>query len=307
MRKKTIEELNKTLLEKYPQDNIHFIKYQDMKSECQIECDNCHTIYTFKRAEGVFKRKEYFCHKCKDTPEWKKQKEYFIQWLSNQNDFTLVDNLDNIHSSQAHVKCKCNKCGLVQQNKSVYDYYNGKQCFCQTKSIKKPIEVLNKELEENGYELLEEYINTDVPTLVKRKICGHQFKARVQAILSDKYYCPLCHLSKGEERIFNYLKENSIELIIRQYKIYTYKKCFIDFFLPTYNLFIEYNGVQHYKEISHFGGQEKFIEQQKRDNSIKEYCKNNNIELLEISYKDFDNIEKILDGVIMSARKQSGD
>jgi hypothetical protein len=34
MRKKTIEELNKALLEKYPQDNIHFIKYQDMKSEC---------------------------------------------------------------------------------------------------------------------------------------------------------------------------------------------------------------------------------------------------------------------------------
>ena len=31
---------------------------------------------------------------------------------------------------------------------------------------------------------------------------------------------------------------------------------FVDFYLPKYNLFIEYNGKQHYEPIEYFGGQQ---------------------------------------------------
>lgn len=36
---------------------------------------------------------------------------------------------------------------------------------------------------------------------------------------------------------------------------------YIDFYIPEYNIFIEYNGEQHYVPIEHFGGELQFSEQ----------------------------------------------
>jgi hypothetical protein len=60
----------------------------------------------------------------------------------------------------------------------------------------------------------------------------------------------------------------------------------IDFYIPFLNLFVEYNGRQHY-ELVHFNSSnekaiENFKKQQLRDKQLREYCKNNNINLLEI-------------------------
>ena len=56
--------------------------------------------------------------------------------------------------------------------------------------------------------------------------------------------------------------------------------------------FIEYNGKQHYKPIKFFGGEKTLKRQQYRDNLVKQYCMNNNIDLLEIMYSEsFSNVE----------------
>ena len=60
---------------------------------------------------------------------------------------------------------------------------------------------------------------------------------------------------------------------------------------------IEFQGIQHYKPVEIFGGLKKFKEQQINDNIKRKYCKNNNIYLLEISYKDIESISEILDKV----------
>ena len=52
----------------------------------------------------------------------------------------VIDDLNKIHKSQDHIRCKCTKCGRVQENKNIYDYYAQKQCFCQSKSTKKPLD-----------------------------------------------------------------------------------------------------------------------------------------------------------------------
>lgn len=101
--------------------------------------------------------------------------------------------------------------------------------------------------------------------------------------------CPKCKESKGEKLIRKYLEDNRIQYIF-QYKVEIdrsinstgYSK--IDFYLPDYNTFIEYNGVQHYVSVKHFGGKLKFEHQQERDEYIRQYCDNNNIHLLELSY-----------------------
>jgi hypothetical protein len=50
--------------------------------------------------------------------------------------------------------------------------------------------------------------------------------------------------------------------------------------------------MQHYKPISFFGGQKGFDYLQSRDKIKEQYCLNNNLNLIIISYKD--NIEETL-------------
>ena len=69
-----------------------------------------------------------------------------------------------------------------------------------------------------------------------------------------------------------------------------------DFYLPKYNICIEYNGVQHYKKVEIFGGDKAFEEQKKRDKLKREYCKKNNIKLIEIAYND--NIKVSMDNIL---------
>lgn len=102
--------------------------------------------------------------------------------------------------------------------------------------------------------------------------------------------CPKCSKSHGEHYVEQYLIKNNIKYI-EQYKIEIDKDinstgfAYIDFYLPDYNLFIEYNGEQHYVPMRFSGGEIAFEKQQKRDKYIKNYCINNNINLMEISYK----------------------
>ena len=59
-----------------------------------------------------------------------------------------------------------------------------------------------------------------------------------------------------------------------------------DFYLPDYNCCVEYDGIQHFKPIKRFGGIVSFEENLIRDKIKNEYCKNNNIHLIRISYKE---------------------
>lgn len=70
------------------------------------------------------------------------------------------------------------------------------------------------------------------------------------------------------------------------YKLLNHQYCFIDFYLPKYNTFIEYNGQQHYRPVKIFGGEGNFKKQLERDTYVREYCSKNKINLIEISYKD---------------------
>ena len=59
----------------------------------------------------------------------------------------------------------------------------------------------------------------------------------------------------------------------------------IDFFLPQYNLAIECQGEQHFKAIELYGGEERLVFTQTRDNIKYEKCKKHNIKMLYIVQK----------------------
>ena len=49
---------------------------------------------------------------------------------------------------------------------------------------------------------------------------------------------------------------------------------------------IEYDGLQHYKSISHWGGEDGLKERKYNDELKSHYCLDNNIKLFRIKYND---------------------
>jgi len=131
----------------------------------------------------------------------------------------------------------------------------------------------------------------------KCKKCNYEWESHIWSRTGLNCGCPACNKSRGEEQIKMFLEDKSIN--------YTYQKMFygcknifslrFDFYLPLFNLCIEYQGIQHYKIIKYFGGEKVFNNCQVRDKIKRDYCHVNNIKLLEIPYWDFDNIEEILE------------
>ena len=108
--------------------------------------------------------------------------------------------------------------------------------------------------------------------------------------------CPCCHESNGEKKISKILSNLNINYIAQ----YKFNDCFykdklrFDFYLPDYNICIEFDGGQHYEIVEWFGGLDNFINTKIRDTIKNEYCKKNNIKLIRKPYWEFDNMENII-------------
>lgn len=102
--------------------------------------------------------------------------------------------------------------------------------------------------------------------------------------------CPKCNESIGEKKIRNILKEYDIKF--ESQVVIELTKLSFDFYIPAYNTYIEFDGIQHYKPIEFFGGIQAFKQQQINDNIKNAFCKVNHITLLRIKYDD-DVLEKL--------------
>jgi hypothetical protein len=132
----------------------------------------------------------------------------------------------------------------------------------------------------------------------KCKECGREWPSVISS-RNKGNGCPQCSESKGEIKIRERLQLNNIYYISQKEfegliglgnGLLSY-----DFYLPKYNLLIEYQGEQHEKYIPGFHKSiEDFEKQQEHDKRKREYAKEHKIKLLEIWYYDFDNIEEIL-------------
>lgn len=103
--------------------------------------------------------------------------------------------------------------------------------------------------------------------------------------------------SKGEHKIRNYLIEQNLKYNLQK----KFDDCKnvrplpFDFYIPKYKTLIEFNGIQHYEPISHFGGEEQLRIQKKNDAIKKKFAKENGFDFIEISYEKENDIVKILD------------
>lgn len=103
--------------------------------------------------------------------------------------------------------------------------------------------------------------------------------------------------SKGEKVISEFLNNNNLQFS----KEYTFEDCKgkrrvlpFDFYLPKYNICIEFDGKQHYKLDSFNHRLSDLMDRKYIDNIKTNYCKMNSIKLIRIPYWEIDNIEEIL-------------
>lgn len=135
--------------------------------------------------------------------------------------------------------------------------------------------------------------------------CGEEFERRMGSVnrVDTGIKCIKCNASKGEVKIVKILNSfnftNNID--------YVSQKEFeglvglrggnlsYDFYLPKYNLLIEYQGEQHCEYKKGFVKNKKsFIKQLEHDRRKFNYAINNNIDILYIYYWQYDEIEDIL-------------
>lgn len=183
---------------------------------------------------------------------------------------------------------KCPKCAYKNRaNKTRLDY----------NIIKNKI----REITNGEYELVSKnYINNCTPIDIIHNECGRILKVSYSNFISNGVRCSCKSESKGELEVERILNIFNIEYI-PQYKFYNCKNkrsLPFDFYLPKYNTCIEYQGRQHYESVEIFGGEKQLLIQKNNDNIKREYCKNNNIKLVEIPYWDFNNIEKYIKNII---------
>ena len=131
--------------------------------------------------------------------------------------------------------------------------------------------------------------------------CGHEWHTPPNSVLHGRG-CPICNVSHGALRIKKILDSLDIkyELEHRFNDCKDIRSLPFDFYIPSKNICIEYDGEQHFMPVK-FGKsqtkeqmQEKFDLQLRRDKIKTAYCSDKNILLIRIPYTEFNNIDKIL-------------
>ena len=289
-----IEEAKKTHKDKY---DYSLIDYKRTNVKVKIIC----------KIHGIFKQQPInhlrgagcpFCSK-----NIKKTQEEFIEKATlvhnNKYDYSLVNYINN----KTKVKIICKKHGVFEQ---LPNSHTIQKCGCpkcaneetaikQTFTSEKFIEE-SKKIHGNKYDYsLVDYKNarTKVKIICKK----HGMFEQIAYCHQQGAGCPVCNYSKGEERIQNYLIDNNIkfepqkkynDLIDNSYLSY-------DFYIPSKNLLIEFNGMQHYEWEQYFQPTYRdFLVQKHHDWLKRKYAKDNNINLLTIPYWELYNIDKIL-------------
>ena len=224
------------------------------------------------------------------------QKPEYHQLLLLLYDYSLVDYKNN----NSKVKIICQKHGIFEQKPR--NHTSGQGCLL-CKHDKMKLNIVDFIQRSNvthdfcyDYSLVE-YKNNYTKVKIICKKHGIFEQAPNYHILGQG--CPSCKKSLMEEKISKLLDELNIYYCRQQ----IFKKCKninclpFDFYIPEKNMVIEYHGKQHYEPIKWFGGLKTFNYIKNNDIIKKQYCDNNNIRFVEISYKDDKKINDIINEI----------
>lgn len=220
------------------------------------------------------------------------------------NDWLVLDIIppeNNKHHTSALCECTC---GTIKKVNITYLLSEkSKNCGCGRK--KKLSDIKGKNLIGQRFgklvvtELLEER-NKFRRRLYRCKCdCGNTCVVSSVCLLNHHTSSCGCILSSNNLYIHNYLIDKNIKHEPEYPVCINGQRFRFDFYLSDYNLFIEYDGEQHYKPVKFAGQSDKdaeiqFDKTKKHDVIKNKYCEDNNINLLRIPYWEKKNIDTII-------------
>lgn len=144
------------------------------------------------------------------------------------------------------------------------------------------------------------YVNNDTNVTLTCKEHHIEFETSPDTHLRGSGACPMCTRSIGEAKIYGYLSRHKIKFFTQHKIEHNNPLCkrqylVVDFYIPEYNVVIEYNGKQHYQHVEFFHSDGFTLEDQKiRDNTLVDILTSKGIRLLTIKYNKIDEIDDIL-------------
>lgn len=289
-RAKTFEEVYEKAQEKGFELIKVFKKEGDKKKYVELKCSHGHTFE--KRMDDLFSKKnELNCPFCKGS---KLSIDKVIERMKEYNKEILSMPKEVNAKTKITVKCSC---GNIHE--TTYDGVREGCSECRNKDLRLTMEEAKNIASKYGYTILEkEYTNLTTPM---KMICPHGHECTIPLKnFYDKKGCPKCRKSKGEKEIERYLKEHNIDFKDE----HSFEKCRyknpleFDFYIPSLNMCIEFDGEQHYEPRTFSGDKGKalikFEEDKKRDAIKNKFCEDNGIILVRIPYWDLKNIDSIL-------------
>lgn len=218
----------------------------------------------------------------------------FVKEKIEESKYTLISTEYIDHKSLLLIQCDKNH----EPYESTWDNFrDGHRCRrCYFEGLRLEYDFIKSEIEKEKYTLLSLlYENNKTPLTIQcdkkhepYETCWNNFQQNNR--------CPHCNRSKGEEAIQEFLTKLGLGYIsqYRDSRCKNKNPLPFDIYVPSLNLKIEWDGREHNEPVEIFGGEEGFKERQINDEIKNRFCVDNKINLVRISYKNYDNIENVL-------------
>lgn len=226
-------------------------------------------------------------------------------WQAQPN----INIIGDYHGTHKKVHCKCTVCGTEWEAMPSNLIRLNTGCpICKQKDLIQNLRWSQHEVDEMLRSRRPDVIlKSNYNTFNDKMICycaehGVTYQQSLARLLEGHRGCQACQKkSNGEIRLRTFLDQIGISYEPQK----SFEDCKhvkvlkFDFYLPEYNIAIEYDGEGHYKPIDFAGkgplwAKEQFLLNQKRDAIKNNYCDNNNIMLIRIPYFEYDNMETYL-------------
>ena len=165
--------------------------------------------------------------------------------------------LDPYTHQRTKIRILHKKCGIISDFNPSNTLYNGCKCpICfktrkySDSEVKNLIDIKTDgrfEYIGSGYKNNKSYIDI-IHKSSQCKCKNRPFKTKLNTILFyNTTSCPYCNMSSGEEKISKILDDLKIEY---EYQVKLFDSLFMmDFYIPSKNIFLEYDGKQHFESI----------------------------------------------------------
>lgn len=256
-KKLTIEDVSIRIKNKFPNWQFKVLEYTNAMTPCKVKCLECGEEKTYQQLYHLInKQTPCICTSSSSQYKSKQQINELKKFFSDNSDFKLVEwTTMNDKKHKPAVTIFHERCGRTFTRRTNV-FYNNKICpYCDGNAMPDTV-LIAKRCKEKGYTLLTEYKGLQNKVLLRHDKCGFIWEIKPYRFYKElDGDCPNCNrtISKGERRILEYLQNRQINFSREHsFEWQSHKAYRYDYYLPDYNLIIEYHGLQHYEETNFF-------------------------------------------------------